>query len=315
MSVVAWRRYEALLGNVPSMIGGSGALNHTSLSPGTTVFQSVGDPILGFGRVIFNGSNNSVSAIGSQVMPRATECTLYWCVQTLDTSIQNGILNQTLVGSWSNSPALDTAAVYLAPNFTSNAGGKSRAGGYYVSPMSNLPLVRYLQGVFNATVRGNTTVKGTNPPGLGFPEQELTEPILSYTSGLAQALWYADDLDSFMSNLADRMTDTLRNLYSDPEPDTTTTETYVLVTWPWLALPVGLVLSSCMVLVAIITSSSRYQTMVWKSSSLAVLLHGLGGGGERSGFLVYKKQMEKEAEDMKVQLAENTSGDLRLVVL
>lgn len=314
MSVVALPRYPTLYGNDPSVVQSFNDPEYTTPTPGKTVFQGVADPILGFGRIVFNGSNNPTIAIGGNVMPTATQCALHWCVQTLDTSIQNGVLNQTTVGTWSNSSALDTSDVHLQPNFTSLVGGKAGANGYYVSPISNLPLVKFLQDAFNATMQG------INLPGMGLTEQELFD-LTIYSSDIAQALWYADDMDSLMSNLADRMTDALRNLYSDPASDADNvgevyiTQTYVLVTWPWLILPVGLVLASCMVLFAAIISSSRYQTIVWKSSSLAVLFHGLARSEGSNGHSVYRKQMEMTAEEMKVQLVDTADGSLHLVQL
>ena len=303
MSVVALPRYETLYGNDPEVVRDRGSSGFTPPTPIKTVFQGVVDPILGFGRIIFNNSKDPESAIGGNVMPAATECALYWCVQTLDTSIQNGALNQSVVGIWSNSSALDTSDVHIYSDAARN--------GYYVSPMSNLPLVRYLEDAFNLTV------KGINMPDVFTPEQLLD--LTMYSSDIAQALWHADDLDKLMNNLADRMTDALRNLYSDPPSGADSlgrvylNQTYVVVTWPWLILPVGLVIASCMVLVAAIISSSRYQTIVWKSSSLAVLFHGLGrdeGGNRHSA---YRKQMGVTAEEMKVQLAESADGDLHLV--
>ena len=172
------------------------------------MFQGVADPILGFDRIFFNSSNNPMIAIGGNIMPTATECALHWCVQTLDTSIQDGVLNQTTVGTWSNDSTLDTSDVHLQPNATLLVRGKAGANGYYVSPMSNLPLVKFLQDAFN------TTMQGINLPGMGFTEQELLD-LTVYSSDIAQALWYANDMDSLMSNLADRMTDALRNLSSE----------------------------------------------------------------------------------------------------
>ena len=70
-----------------------------------------------------------------------------------------------------------------------------------------------------------------------------------------------------------------------------------------------------MVLLAPIISTSRHQTTVWKSSSLAVLFHGFvraAGGNRRS---VYRKQMETAAQEMEVRLAEGADGELRLVKL
>lgn len=42
---------------------------------------------------------------------------------------------------------------------------------------------------------------------------------LLFSSNTAQALWHVDDLNSFINNLADRITDALRNLYSDAASD------------------------------------------------------------------------------------------------
>ncbi len=310
MSVVALARYEILFGNDPNVVKSFEDPNHSTSEPKKTVFQGVADPILGFGRILFNSSTDPTSAIGGDVMPTANECAMYWCVQTLNTSIQNGVLTQTVVRSWSNSSALDTSDVHLSPYETdSNTVAKRATDTYYVSPMSNVPLVRFLQDAFNATVNA------VNLPGAGFTEQELLDLSL-YSSDISQALWYANDLSALMANLADRMTDALRNLYSDPvaaadnRGQVYTTRTYVHVTWPWIILPVGLVVASCGVLIAAIVSSSRHDTVVWKSSSLAVLFHGFVGG---SGESVYNKQMEKRAEEMKVRLKETADGDLRLV--
>ena len=92
MSVVALHRYETLYGNDPNAIGSVGGLDFETPAPGKTVFQGVADPILAFGRIMFNGSDDPLSGIGGSVMPTLTECVLYWCAQTLYTSIQNGVL-------------------------------------------------------------------------------------------------------------------------------------------------------------------------------------------------------------------------------
>lgn len=317
MSVVALPRFETLYANDPNLMQSFNDPEDTSPHPGKTLFQGIADPILGFGRILFNNSLDPLSSIGGITMPAATECALHWCVQTLDTSIQNGVLNQTVVRVWSNNSALDTSDVYLQPDLSPETQVVStNSTSYYVSPMSNLPLVKFLEDVFTATV------KGVSLPGMGFTEQEILD-LNSYSSDIAQALWYADDLHSLMNNLAARMTDALRNLYSDPASDASTlgnvytTQAYVLVTWPWLILPVGLVLASCILLLVAVISSSRQQTIVWKSSSLALLFHGFAGGDGigNGGYSVYRKQMELTAQEMQVRLAESPSGDTRLVRL
>lgn len=49
---------------------------------------------------------------------------------------------------------------------------------------------------------------------MGFSKHDLLT-LTIFSANIAQALWHADDLNSFIKNLADRITDALRNLYSD----------------------------------------------------------------------------------------------------
>ena len=81
-------------------------------------------------------------------------------------------------------------------------------------------------------------------------------------------------------------------------------------------------LASCAVLLAAMLESARYRAVVWKSSSLAVLFHGLksagadatgGGGGNDVGKDMYRKDMEDRAKGMMVRLREGKGGDVRLV--
>ena len=317
MSVVALPRYQTLWSNDPRVVTSFSDPDLTTPDPKKTTFQGVVDPILGFGRVLFNSSTDPTVIIGSDVMPTATECALYWCVQTLNTSIQNGILNQTILKTWSNDSALDTSDVYLSPYIPRST--SNHRPDYYVSPMSNVPLARFLQDAFNASV------KGINLPNSQFTPDELLD-LTIYSSDIAQALWHTNDLKNLMNNLADRMTDALRNLYSIPAAesdasslgDVYTTQTYVHVTWPWLILPVGLVLASCAVLLAAVIESSRYRAVVWKSSSLAVMFHGIDGRVSENGsggnvHSMYRKEMEMAAEEMKVRLAERRDGAIRLM--
>jgi hypothetical protein len=59
------------------------------------------------------------------------------------------------------------------------------------------------------------------------------------------------------------------------------------VRWGWLALPIVLALLTFVVLVATVYfSSCKSDGFVWKSSSLAVLFHGLIAGGENTRAVV-----------------------------
>ena len=121
-----------------------------------------------------------------------------------------------------------------------------------------------------------------------------------------------------MANLADRMTDTLRQeeqyqdlLFSNPG-DVLVVEPYIHVRWPWLILPVVTLLASSGLLVTSILSSHGRRDMIWKNSSLALLFHGLGPNGLNQQ-VNDKTSMESAADRMNVQLKEDVQGDLHLV--
>ena len=272
-------------------------------SPAITTFQGIPDPLLAFGRVVFNNSFTPMPIIGGDVKPVATECALYWCVQTLNTSVQNGILNQTTTQIWFNNSAADTGYSSLFP--PPRAGQPARD--YQVNPLAKIPLAQFLEKTFTANMSaislyGNTALQNA----------QLTE----WSSDVAQALWNIEDLNGLMINLADRMTDALRNQFPDashsPEGSVYLLQTYVHVSWPWLILPVVLVLASCILLSASVVANHGNRNVVWKNSSLAVLFHGLTDNAH-TGHLVGQKEMEEAAKDMNVHLREYTKDDLRLV--
>lgn len=301
MSAVALPRYDILYSN--ALPGEDHAIVTSQKEPTKSVFQGVPAPLLGFGRIVFNGSYLPVPSIGGgSIMPNATECAMFWCVQTLDTAIQNGTLSQNITQMWSNSSGFDTAGLYLQPDPSAPA--------YIVSEMSNLPLVKFLEDTFTSTM------SGINLPGTHFTKEELFD-LSIYSSDAAQALWYTEDLAGLMKNLADRMTDTLRNQFADASlyyPGEVLIErTFVSVRWPWLILPVTLVVLSCGLLLTAIISSSKHRAILWKNSSLATLFHGFTSSEGWTGHLVYKKQMELEAEHIQVRLEETAYDSLHLV--
>lgn len=300
MSAVALPRYNILYSNaLPSE---DHAILNNRKEPTKSMFLDVPAPLLGFGRIVFDGSYLPVPSIGGSIMPNATECAMFWCVQTLDTAIQNGTLFQNITQTWSNSSGFDTAGVYLQPD--------SSAPAFFVSEMSNLPLVKFLEDTFTATM------SGINLPGTKFTKEELFD-LSIYTSDAAQALWYTEDLAGLMNNLADRMTDTLRNHFANNSyyypGDVLIERTYVSVRWPWLILPVTLVVLSCGLLTTAIISSSKHRAILWKNSSLATLFHGFTSSEGGTGHLVYTKQMEAEAQHIQVRLEETAYNGLHLV--
>ncbi|OQE91527.1 hypothetical protein PENNAL_c0009G01678 [Penicillium nalgiovense] len=57
-------------------------------------------------------------------------------------------------------------------------------------------------------------------------------------------------------------------------------ETYIHVNWPWITLPVLVVIGASILLACSIIFNSRHSAALWKSSNLAVLLHSVEGLGD-----------------------------------
>ena len=294
MSIGTLPRYETLYSAAITANPSDDIVVEGGFKPTTTTFQGITDPLLAFGRVVFNNSFNPIPVIGGDPKPKATECALYWCVQTIDLAVNNGIISQNITQTWSNASAVDIGESYLSPPPSSNQSARD----YFVSEMSNIPLVAFLENAFTANMTG------VNLPGSGLSPDEMAQ-LIEWSSDVTQALWNVEDLEGLMSSLADRMTDTLRNQFSDPvnSPNGTVyvQQTYVHVSWPWMILPITLVSLSCVLLLASIIVSHGPRSVVWKNSSLAVLFHGLHAN-EQTGYLVGKKEMEVAAEEMSAQL-------------
>ena len=85
-----------------------------------------------------------------------------------------------------------------------------------------------------------------------------------------------------------------------------TSETCVRAAWPWLTLPLVLVVGTCMFQIATMVKATRHSKMVgdkdnvWKSSQLALLFHGLDE--VTSGAVFSLNDMDNEAKNQKVQL-------------
>lgn len=88
--------------------------------------------------------------------------------------------------------------------------------------------------------------------------------------------------------------------------------TYVHVTWAWLAYPATLAFLAALFLLVCIVFSSERGALVWKSSNLALLYHGLDQVGDADVRPQSLEEMEDEAKQAWVQLTADGNGDVGL---
>jgi hypothetical protein len=88
-------------------------------------------------------------------------------------------------------------------------------------------------------------------------------------------------------------------------------ETYVHVEWPWITLPTALVGMSILFLGGTMMKNESKHALAWKSSSLALLFHGLEGVRKNTG--AGMGQMREVARKTRVVLTREYNGEWKLI--
>lgn len=120
-----------------------------------------------------------------------------------------------------------------------------------------------------------------------------------------------------MDNIALSVTNTIRSaIYSSNVTGTVMYPmVFIDVVWPWYILPITLTFSAAVLLAATIWLSSGRRAVVWKSSSLALLFHGISNI-ESDARPEHAEGMEEKAKQMTVQLCKDESvGVTRLKMM
>ena len=246
-------------------------------------------------------------------MPQAAECALYFCVNTYNVSVTNGVTTSEILSTWHNETGNPT---------TGSAGiGIGASDGILQPPKSDLSLdisenstfwipsgtIAAMKEYLNVTFTGFVNVSGGEVDASDGPV---------FVNDVMQALNLTQNITALMEGLATSMTSYLRNVGGNNETTaigtTSKMETYVHVRWAWLGLPIGLLILSTIFLIITMITSKRRGFAIWKTSSLAMLFHGLDGIQEHHA-VESRGQMDDIAVHTRVKLRRGEIGDLRLV--
>ncbi|RDW60272.1 hypothetical protein BP5796_11878 [Coleophoma crateriformis] len=242
--------------------------------------------------------------------PWATQCTLDYCAQTIDSAIVNGKISENVTAEIHNNSVVDiTNSQGTIPVSIISSENKT----LFISEPAMLGIQSWFSTIFtNGSASRNSSFESLNQAALVVVN--LTVGISSGTTyfdtDVVQTFYwdyyeYADGLPKAMSDLASAMTVAFRS-FNGAIPVSgiaTTLETYVKVRWGWISLPLFVVLATAVFLVLAMTSSSRSGTELWKGSALALLFYGLDHAtkvqfGTSGGFEEKKKIMK----DVRVRL-------------
>ena len=216
--------------------------------------------------------------------PWARQCTLQYCLQTFNSTVVNGKLQENIT-----STALNTTIVNISgskgdvPVILQAADNST----YLVGEGAMLGIRSWFRDLFASGSASRNSSSSTNTTRTdNTVVVNLTVGISSGTtyfdSDIVQTFYwdyyeYPTGIDLAMSSLATAMTVAFRSFNGAvPVPGQAfSLESYVHVRWGWLALPIAVVLLTGMFLTAAILRSRQSKTKLWKSSALAMLFHGL----------------------------------------
>jgi len=196
----------------------------------------------------------------------AAACGLWFCVQAYETSINNGILTQTITGNYSE-------ANLTEENLTEVLESNGWAN------ITNVP--EDIQRDATYGVYGDVLIAfGTNPI---FTDATVYygSPIptfYGYNSTTARSLQSIPDYNAWIDQFALGMSNNVRSTGFSTTPESTyagqvlTSTPYVHVRWPWLAFPAAMVVASLLFLLACIWQTSHLNVDPLKGDALALLL-------------------------------------------
>lgn len=247
--------------------------------------------------------------------PSALECVLSYCAQRYTADVTDGTFTELVVDTF----YADVPVV---------AGGSHN---YILDPppffLEDTPQRFQNLSVFHIST---DAIGAWLPKLLSGRGNSMIPYEAGYTSDEMQAFFQAPNISVVFDNIARAMTSNFRQKWVVPEfPGYAggsptqgiawRTETYVRVNWAWLILPIALEALTGVFLVATVARSWKARMVAWKSSVLALMLHGVPDqdldrvfGGKD---LVQVGEMDDVAKKVAIRLAPGIEGEgLRLRV-
>lgn len=278
--------------------------------------------------------------------PVATECSLYWCVNTYTAIVNNTIFTEQFSSSWYNAtstlPLADIPSAEDLFNLMDTGSGAIElynitppTGGGKVQPNVNLSndemefdsfeIVR-LENYLVSNTLGvlawlGPLLSGNVTENFGPSTDAMDLFYEGYAGASAFGVAFSAVTITVVQDTFDRLAQSLTTWIRTSQKSSVDlgmgeavgiiwrSETVVKVRWAWLSLPCVLLAGTSVFLVSTIMGTTKKQLGIWKSSSLALLFHGLGKeSGEISDDLGHLVGMGTTAEKTWVRLVDEGHG-------
>lgn len=286
--------YRTSLPAGPVLSGSGGQLN-CSLTNISTSLNEINASVVRFSCLINKNTNRSDTVT-------ATECSMWYCVQSYDTSIVDGKPTRRVMSSWRNDSAQlwqSSDLFYRPPSSIINSAvdpSEFRVERFAAEAMSSF-MTEKLRGCGN-----------------------ITHTDSAFSSDIMQAIYTTNNLTRMIEKLAVSMTNNIRKQNSSESgPVLGTTwkdESYIRVRWRWFSFPITIVGLSLIFLIGAIFETSQREVLVWKSNILAILFHGrsLILNGPLQELRINKiSRMNEQAKDIMIELTQTPDEDWKLV--
>ncbi|OJJ31659.1 hypothetical protein ASPWEDRAFT_176721 [Aspergillus wentii DTO 134E9] len=232
---------------------------------------------------------SSMQTFGQPVLPAppvdpptnasATQCSLFWCVNTYSSSMKDNKVNETLIDSYHNTTIMSNSQDYL---LSPPAKGNLTATNYVVHRDTSLTLSDWLMNrlQFNNTfsytcMDGAYISRGTSSFRNEFLQPLLDSPIPDLFAQIAAGMSTHVRKANQTAYLPSTGFYESSNGAPPAQGTSWTVETQIHVRWGWITLPVLLILFTMIFLVMTAVQSKIHKVDIWKSSTAPLLCSGL----------------------------------------
>ncbi|KAE8840212.1 hypothetical protein HRS9122_06817 [Pyrenophora teres f. teres] len=255
---------------------------------GSVAFENIRNPL--FDSLVVSAPNGPESVYQGK-QPLVTECALFWCVQTIQSSYNLGKYSEEIISEFHNmSTGPSPWESWQIP--------EEEGGGDFLVYTENItisppaPSINTREIISNDQFGANniTAANAMAPFDDFFPSAYTAENTSTtrrlvckyYDDGpsvrtLVSSPWLApNNVTHHIERLATAITNRIRSSISKEmvTGQAFFTEKYVTVRWGWLTFPLLLLVLSLLFLVSTIIKTSK-DNNIWKSSSLPTLIYSL----------------------------------------
>lgn len=252
----------------------------------------------------------------SNSTPVALECVFKWCVKTIESTFSDGNLSEKVLHTFQN----DTQTI---PDRSEFDAGKNVLHRLYHNESITPPGQDTTFRVYNQTSLEYALALSSVFPASLTAANSTAQYVLKYhitTDNPTQsiltnftAMRPPSDISANMDKLAGALTDIMRSNQDSTELifGTGSFEVFVHVRFGWLALPLIVVVATLAFLIITIRMASQARAGIWKTSSLATLMHGLSWDAKMcgdGGSLWRMQEMSEKARNLSVHLDRYKEG-------